>query len=197
MDVQQRIYDILSQKAAMGGACYCDPMGMGVPYIPRQSAMPMSDGMGGVEIGGVLLGGARKRKPTAFNKKVVKIMKEYGVTLGEASKIASGMHKKKTVKRKKKRGGAIDIESLVYDDPYEFKKAVKDYKNQFNMNDYCSEALKAENLKALAKSGDLKKIAAIRRSCKPTQKGMKKAVETAIRNLIKDDASITAFKKKA
>lgn len=66
----------------------------------------------GVLVGdGVMVGGKRKRKPSAFNKRVAAYMKKTGVSLPVAARRMAGSKtskKKRPAKRRRVRGGADD-----------------------------------------------------------------------------------------
>lgn len=83
---QQRIYEILNNKIAMGMGYDDDDMGYGSGVL--------LEGLGsGVSVGGRRRRRAaprRKKRPSAFNRRVAAYMRKYGVTLGEAARALRG-----------------------------------------------------------------------------------------------------------
>ena len=71
-------------------------------YLVQQQIKNMLENKIALE-GGVLVGGKRrKKKPSAFNKKVKSYMKKYGMSLGEAAHAAS-----------KKKGSGYESDDLI------------------------------------------------------------------------------------
>ena len=80
-------------------------------YLVQQQIKNMLENKIALE-GGVLVGGKRrKKKPSAFNKKVKSYMKKYGMSLGEAAHAAS-----------KKRGSGYESDDLIGEDKRKRKK---------------------------------------------------------------------------
>jgi hypothetical protein len=89
--MENRMRQILESKIMQEGGCQCD------------CDMPYGNG---VSVGGVLVGGKRrmkKKKPSAFNKKVAAYMRKTGVSLPVAAKRMAGSKSSKKRKPAKKR----------------------------------------------------------------------------------------------
>ena len=137
--MQQRIYSILRQKAAMGAGEYGEDLtaGVGVGGYRRRRRAPVrrvrrrrayggdEGGYEGGEEGGVLIGGyRRKRRPSAWNMAVKKWLKSHpGYTVADAAHALKG---RGSSKRRTRRGGAVGYGGAITSEDYLLSRVERD-----------------------------------------------------------------------